>query len=169
MQGGAGTVLITDVLWTQLVGDGYDVDASGDVVAMVSTNGTAVGLDARSGSGLWCSRLFDEDAEIVWPMDMAAAAGVFATFDGDGHVVGLDHRSGVARWRTVRPVDAGSIVAAGGRFVVESSYASDVAHQEFRVIDPYTGEQSASAGPEDPRLVQGSIELRVSNRSEIGR
>lgn len=157
-----------NVLWTQLVGDVYDIDAAGDVVAMVSSSGTAVGLDARTGRGLWCGRLFDEDAEIVWPMDMAAAAGVFATFDGDGNVVGLDHQSGVARWRAVRPVDAGSIVSAGGRFVVESSYASAGAHQEFRVIDPYTGEQSASAGPADPRLVQGSIELRVSDRSGVG-
>jgi outer membrane protein assembly factor BamB len=171
-QGPAALVAIDrasgDVLWTQLVGDVFDIDASGDVVAMVSTKGTAVGLDARTGRGLWCGRLFDEDAEIVWPMDMAAAAGVFATFDGDGNVIGLDHRSGVARWRTVRPVDAGSIVSAGGRFVVESSYAGDGAHQEFRVIDPYTGEGSAAAGPVDPRLVQGSIELRVSNRSEFG-
>jgi outer membrane protein assembly factor BamB len=157
-----------DVLWTQLVGDVYDIDASGDVVAMVSSNGTAVGLDARSGRGLWCGRLFDEGAEILWPLDMASAAGVFATFDGDGDVVGLDHRTGAIRWRTPGLVDASSIVSAGGRFVVESAYAGAAAHDGSPAIDPYTGERVAVVGPEDPRLVQGSIEVRVSSRSQIG-
>lgn len=158
-----------DVLWTQLVGDVYDIDASGDVVAMVSTNGTAVGLDARSGRGLWCGHLFDEGAEIVWPLDMVSEAGVFAAFDGDGNVVGLDHRTGTVRWRTPPGLaDASSIVSVGGRFVVESSYAGAAESDGPSAVDPSTGERVAAVAPVDPQFVQGSIEVRVSNRSQIG-
>ena len=156
-----------DVLWTQLVGDVYDIDASGDVIVTASTNGTAVGVDARSGRGLWCARLFDDGDEILWPLDIASAAGVVATFDGAGDVVGLDHRTGAIRWRSPGQADASSIVSAGGRFVLESAYAG-AERVESRAIDPHTGERVAAVRPVDPNLVQDSIELRVSNRSEVG-
>lgn len=157
-----------DVLWTQVVGDVYDIEASGDVVVTASANGTAVGVDARSGRGLWCTRLFGEGDEILWPLDIASAGGVVATFDGAGEVVGLDARTGVIRWRSPSQADASRVVSAGGQFMLESAYAGAGSRIESRAIDPHTGDRVAAVRPVDPSLVQGSIELRVSDRSSVG-